>query len=218
MIYAIPVLVLYNSLFFHCGDIKDVLAKQVGHLIAGFSLIVSPYAVAEFYAGAAVGASSIDESESFEDEGERVTFTIDDSDTGFKIFGGYSFTPNIAVEGSYVNLGEFQADATGILSGTATGSAEADGYTVEAVGTLPLGNNFSVYGKVGAFIWDSETSLTFLGENIDSSDDGTDETYGLGLAYAFPGTRFGLQGEWQRYDVDGDAVDLYSAGVVLRLP
>lgn len=62
--------------------------------------------------------------------------------TSFKLLGGYSFNQNFAVEAEYVDLGSFAAVTGTDIKGNAFG--------VSAVGTIPLGEVFSLYGKVGA--------------------------------------------------------------------
>lgn len=38
--------------------------------------------------------------------------SCDDGDTGYRVFGGYKFNRNFAVEGGYVNLGTYPASGT----------------------------------------------------------------------------------------------------------
>src|SRR4051812_21373035 len=64
-----------------------------------------------FYAGASVGQSKSDCGGS--------SGSCDDKDTAYRIFGGYKFHPNIAVEGGYSPLGETSASIGGLGSVTA---------------------------------------------------------------------------------------------------
>ena len=52
-----------------------------------------------FYMGAGFGSTKIDD-DGFDD------IDFDDSDVGFKLFGGYSFNQNFAIEATYFDLGE----------------------------------------------------------------------------------------------------------------
>jgi OOP family OmpA-OmpF porin len=67
------------------------------------------------------------------------------SDTGFKLFGGYQFSPNWAVELEAVNFGKFKADSS-LLSSRVKASA----FGASVVGNYPLSSDFSVFGKLGA--------------------------------------------------------------------
>src|SRR3954454_17315325 len=89
-----------------------------------------------FYAGASVGQSKSDCGGS--------GGSCDDKDTAYRIFGGYKFHPNIAVEGGYAPLGETSASFG--ASGSVT--AEANAWDIVGVGSFPLGNNFSIFGKL----------------------------------------------------------------------
>ncbi|PRY67359.1 outer membrane beta-barrel protein [Halomonas ventosae] len=71
----------------------------------------------------------------------------DDSDIGYKIYAGYQFNPNFAVEASYVDFGKFEANAT-VVDGEPIGvSADAsiDGFGFALVGKLPIQSGFNVY-------------------------------------------------------------------------
>src|SRR3954465_5594534 len=115
-------------------------------LLAGFAA-VRPPAMAQakgnaelgFYAGPAVGQSKSDCGGS--------SGSCDDKDTAYRIFGGYKFHPKIAVEGGYSPLGETSASIGGLGSVT----AEANAWDIVGVGILPLGNNFSAFGKLGFY-------------------------------------------------------------------
>ena len=87
-------------------------------------------------------------------------------------------------------------------------TAEADGFQFAAVGSYPI-EQFSLLGKVGLFMWDAEIS-TNLGS---FDDDGTDIMFGVGGAFKFT-PQLSVRGEWERFDFDGDDVDLFSASII----
>ncbi|MES1163625.1 MAG: outer membrane beta-barrel protein, partial [Rhizobacter sp.] len=80
---------------------------------------------------------------------------------------------------------------------------------VDGVGTLPLGNNFSLLGRVGAFR--GKLKSDFAG-----SDSGTSYKVGAGVQYDFD-KNLGVRGEWERYRFDAfdskSNADMYSVGL-----
>jgi OOP family OmpA-OmpF porin len=143
--------------------------------------------------------------------------SCDDTATSFKILGGYQFNKHLAAELGYIDFGKAEARGPG---GTITLKSHA--FDLVAVGTLPIADRFSVYGKIGAYraTTDLNVSTTLLRGS--ASDDSTDLTYGVGAG--FDATRqVTLRAEWQRYsDVGGDNVggkgdvDVISLGVLFR--
>ncbi len=124
----------------------------------------------------------------------------DRSSTGGKIYGGYEFTPNVALEAGYVDLGKAES---------AAGSVRGRGVFVDAVGKVPVGQGFSVLGRLGAF---NGRGTSDLGDG----DRDTDLKYGLGVQYDFT-PQTAIRGEWERYRYDtvaGNAhTNLYSLGL-----
>ena len=113
-----------------------------------------------------------------------------DDDTAFKLFGGYQFHPNVAVEAAYGMLYD-------------KGGTEANSLEVVAVPMLPVANRLSVFGKFG-----------FAHIDVDPGDRKTELTYGVGVQYdATP--KIGLRAQWQRYDTDQE-IDFLSVGLVAR--
>ena len=165
-----------------------------------------------WYVGGAVGQTSTDLGSL--DPGSGVSgVSIDDSDTGFKVLGGYNIMKFISVEAAFVDIGQVSVDGTVPGIGTASVSAEADGISVEALGIFPFANKFEVFAKAGLYRWDGDVSVSGVGSG---SDDGTDPTYGVGFGWnAF--SRGQVRVEAERYTLDfvGD-VDMYSAGFNFR--
>ncbi|HSS66877.1 MAG TPA: outer membrane beta-barrel protein, partial [Gammaproteobacteria bacterium] len=125
---------------------------------------------AGFYVGAGGGFTTVDLCDDLRAIGAT---SCDDSDVGFKVFGGFKFNQYFAAEAGYADLGEVSASAPGV-----TATAEVDGFQVAAVGSYPI-EQVSLLAKVGIYAWDGEIS-TNVG-NFD--DDGTDIMFGLGGAF-----------------------------------
>jgi OOP family OmpA-OmpF porin len=175
------------------------------------------------YAGGSIGQSSFsnfsasDLDAALADEGITSSSSTEDSDTGWKVFIGYQFLKYLAVEGAYTSFGKATANSliTSPVSGVADTEIEASSWSVSALGILPLGESFSLFGRVGANFWDADTSVTGSAGGIPVSDsvstDGTDWVYGVGAVFNVS-ANLGIRGEWERYVLDDD-VDLYSVGV-----
>ena len=164
------------------------------------SMVLSGSVVADaFYAGAGLGRSDIDA-----DEGGS---SFDDTDISWKILGGYRFTDNIALEAAWVDLGDFSDNVYYPSPGiTAKTSIDINGLAVSGVGSLPVGESAAVFGKLGIWSWDSDSSVPALGVSPD--DDGTDVMFGIGGSYSFTNA-FSVRAEWERYKADDDDADLF---------
>jgi OmpA-OmpF porin, OOP family len=116
-----------------------------------------------------------------------------DDDTAFKLYAGFKFHPNVAVEGGWAQLYD-------------KGGTEATSLEVVAVGMFPLTPQFSLLGKLGLASVDVDSP--------DGGDTKTEPTYGIGVQFeATP--KIGVRAQWQRYDTDQE-IDLLSVGVVFR--
>lgn len=83
------------------------------------------------------------------------------SGIGLKLYGGYQFNPNFAVEGGVFGLGHID---------DVTGKVQTRGFFVDAVGLYPLGSNWSLLGSAG-----------LAAARFDSSAVGDDDSPGLKL-------------------------------------
>jgi OOP family OmpA-OmpF porin len=148
----------------------------------------------------------------------------DDRDTGGKIFGGYQFNRNFAVEGGYFDLGKFGFTANTVPLGTLTGNIKIKGVNIDLVGMLPITDKFSAFGRVG--VSRAEARDTFTGTGLvrvlmpTANKRDTNAKVGLGLQYAF-NDALGVRAEVERYRINdavgnkGD-IDLVSLGLVYR--
>jgi OOP family OmpA-OmpF porin len=131
------------------------------------------------------------------------TGACDDSDTGWKIFGGYEFNENLAVEGGYTSLGDMSNMGAGSRS-------DISGFNVAAVGKLPINEQIGVFGKAGLFRWSADNTT-------DGDRSGTDLMYGVGAEYKMT-DNISVRGEWEKFlDIETSAttnsdVSMFSAG------
>jgi len=153
------------------------------------------YADETLYVSAAVGSTDIEQSNGF---------PIDDNATAFRMAAGYGFGNDIALEASYVNLGDFTGntgfDDIGI-------NGEVDGAALSAVFTLPIAEQWSFTARAGYMAWESQLSTPSFREKRD----GQDPFYGLGLEANFT-EHFSIGGEWQRYELDDTEADVVFIG------
>lgn len=177
--------------------------RILGATLLTMGMVGNAVAANGFYAGVSVGAATVDACGS---AGALGLTACDDSDTGWKIFGGYDLTENFALEAAWADLGEMTASAPGV-----SGGIEADGVIMDIKGTLPLADQFGIFGKVGFIMWEAEGSGALSGLD----DDGTDFAYGVGAQYML-NEQFSIIGEWERFDFDSDDVDLLSAGIMMK--
>lgn len=183
-----------------------------------------------WYIGGNVGQSyaEIDEdriTSSLLDSGFTTTaFDDDEEDTGYKLFGGYQFNRNFAIEGGYFDLGEFGFTATTLPAGTLDGRIEVAGWNLDLVGVIPLTERFSAFGRLGVQYADAEDQFGGTGSvnvsNPNPEESDTNYKAGLGLQYALSRS-VGVRLEVERYRIndavgnDGD-IDLLSLGLVYR--
>jgi OOP family OmpA-OmpF porin len=173
----------------------------------------------------------------FERAGQDVvslTSSIDDSDTGIGLAGGYQLNDHFAMEFAYVDLGsvDYRATAT-VTDGVDQADADvslsnsASGPVLSAMGILPIGERFSVYGRIGLSLMTAKGTarITLNGatDKASQSSQKTDPVYGIGAEFSLS-RNFAVRLAWDRYpnvgtqDVAGDIdADLYSLGIRMGL-
>jgi OmpA-OmpF porin, OOP family len=154
-----------------------------------------------FYVGGAVGEISV--------EVDEVDF--DESDTGFKVFGGYAINPYFAVELAYFDGGT--AEET-FRAGPFSASIGVDisGLVASAVGRVPLGDSFALFGKLGFASYEGDVKLRVNGQ-VEAVESGSDEdiAYGVGAELSFGA--FALRAEYEVIDAsDGEINMLWLGG------
>ena len=187
-----------------------------------------------FYVGAGIGqfSTEIDELSLVEDgESESVPLGFDDDDTGFKVFAGYQFLTWLGAEIGYVDGGTASESYSDPDLGSLKLEADVSALTIAAVGTLPIGDMFELYGKLGMAFWEGDLAFTATGAICDElqaigescsasdSDDGEDFYYGIGAGINI-GERFNVRIEYEVFEIDPQDVDadgtFLSASAVYR--
>jgi OOP family OmpA-OmpF porin len=75
--------------------------------------------------------------------------STDQKDTAYKLFGGYQFNRNVALEGGYFNLGHNSFNALTSPAGTLAGESKVQSLNLDLVGTLPISERFSALARIG---------------------------------------------------------------------
>ena len=187
-------------------------SAQVGSAMGGFAmsglaamgLMTSVAAHAErepgFYVGAGVGSGTLD----FDDTDFTIA-GVDDSDTAFKVYAGYTFGEFISVEAAYIDAGQPTEQI-----GSFTTQFDLTAVNVSVIGHLELTETFELFGKAGlaSYDYDAETRLNGILVGIGDDND-QDVSYGFGAAYSFAGP-FEIRGEYEFIEIDTGSYDVVS--------
>lgn len=207
------------------------ISKAIGLASAAAMSLTAAHAdEAGWYGGANIGrsAATIDDARitsGLAGAGLATTLITDrDRSNAYKIYGGYQFNRYIGLEGGYFDLGKFGFTANTLPLGTLDGKIRLRGLNLDAVGTLPLSDKFSVLGRVGVNSAQARDSFVGSGAvfvaNPNPSKRDTNYKLGLGLQY-FLSDDLAMRAEVERYRVN-DAIgnkgniDMFSVGLVYR--
>jgi OmpA-OmpF porin, OOP family len=109
--------------------------------------------------------------------------TYHNSDVAWKAFGGYEFNKNVALEASYINLGSYALSNGNTI--------EPAGWGISLVGTIPLGSNVSLLGRLSEYRMRQKMNPSGV------ADDTWSPSVGVGLKYNFNPNFFG-RAEYER--------------------
>lgn len=200
-----------------------------GGLLAGHAVAADQGS----YVGFAIGQSKtkIDQGDidsAFASLGLGASTSVDDTDIGFKVYGGYQFNKNFAMEGGYTDFGKFTSHSVITSGGSGTGDGEWKGYSIDlsALGILPLSDQFSLFGRGGISLWNLDFSFTAAGPGgvgiASESKSGVSPLLGIGATFNFT-PQLALRAEFERHFSVGDSdttgksdIDLISLGLQVR--
>ena len=166
--------------------------------LALLSLAVTPVLAGEFFVGGALGQASTDVPGATSGSG----VTVDDSSTGYKVFGGYNVARYFSVEGAYVDGASVKMDAAPYSA-----SLETSGFAFRAMGVLPLREKLSLFADLGMYMWDGDATINDGFSTASGSTDGTDPVYGIGMGWqAMKNGK--VRVEIERYTTSSEGVDM----------
>lgn len=177
-----------------------------------------------WYMGGNVGISTANiDKDKITQNFTNYSYRDDEKDLGYKLFGGYQFNKNFALEGGYFDLGKFDYSLA-TSSGTLDGNIKVRGLNLDAVAILPITEDFSAFARIGANYAQSKDSFGTTGSisMSDTSPQKNDLNYkfGAGLQYAVT-EALALRLEAERYRIndavgnDGD-IDFFSIGLIYK--
>ena len=162
-----------------------------------------------FYVGAGVGSfnAQIDDINQIDD-------TIDkwnEDDTAYKVFAGFRLNRFLSFEADYINLGK---PSGSVVPGVNVDSS-VDGFAPYVIGTIPIGQHFEVFGRLGYYFYDANLrERDTLNGDVRFDEESEDLVWGGGVGVIF-GERFNLRFEYERFDLqrldDADALWLTAA-------
>ena len=180
------------------------------------------------YGGALVGYSKFsgDQSE-FEAALERTLINTgadvrnlssgtEDNDIGYQAMFGYRFLRYFAAELGLAQFGSLESTAKaeldfgdGFVPTSVKLSFSAGGPIFSAVGILPIGDKFELFGRLGYMFTSSEREFSANVDGEHSSfggakGDSQDPVYGIGFAWNINQV-YSIRGEFQKIDEIGDA-------------
>ncbi len=178
--------------------------------IATFTALASTPALAQdpaIYLGASIGEAQ------FRKTCDDVTIgKCDSSDTAYRLYGGYHFGPNLALEVGYGKFGEVLVDTP-----FASFEATLKGFDISLLPAYRISERFGIFGRFG--IYRSQLELHGFGATPgDESEHNTGLTWGAGLRFHV-GSKIAVRAEYQRLDKVGgsstgeDNVDFLSLGL-----
>ncbi len=178
-----------------------------GNLFGGSS--ESSMSEGTFYGGASAGIAKHDCIDTSYDPLSEELFRSGDGckTNGWKIFGGYKFTDNMAIEAGYYDLGEREGDhfvtSNNNKNKVGTNTGKASGIGLTGVYSQPIADDIEVFGKLGAMFWKTEGDMSYDHDDrsVNTDEDGTSVLFGLGASYNLS-DNWSIRGEWERYNVD----------------
>ncbi len=150
---------------------KNILLIALALSTTFVSAFASAQSANESYFGAALGRTKWN----FDCSGAEHCSTASAS---FKIFGGYSFSENLAIEGSYIYVNETDASDSDLKV-----AQNARGVDIAAVFKTPAKNNFLGFAKVGAAFMKGEAVAASGNFSASATQYSTQPLLGFGVLY-----------------------------------
>lgn len=181
------------------------MRRYNNYLLALMVVSAPAISIAEPYLG--IGVGSADYKINFSSLGGG---NVEDSGTGTKFYGGYSFNKYFAAEAAYYNFAEASVGAVETSPGSGTfvsAAASMKGIGVYAVGMYPVTKKFNLMAKLGKLRWDADLSVN----TSNGSNSGSDAAYAVAASYAFTKELL-VTAEWESFNTENPEVTMLSLG------
>ncbi len=172
-----------------------IYAAAISGAVATAAYSQEPTETSGFYLGGGIGQFDA-KIHNFND----VVDTVDewkDSTTAYKVYGGYRLNPYLGFELDYINLGKGSSD---VVPGNNLEN-KVDGFAPYAIGTIPIGRYFEVYGRAGWYFYNANRSYTDALDNTVKFKEDTDSFVWGGGIGANIGEKFNIRAEYERFDI-----------------
>jgi OOP family OmpA-OmpF porin len=192
-------------------------------LLAAATGVAAAPASAAGYFGLALGDNTTEDWDEVGfnlNDGSFVSADSDASDTGYRLFGGFTRDENLAFEFAYSDFGAatFDAQSSGCCfypAGPVGVAVASKGIEAAVLWRGTVSESFVVLGRLGAMQWDVDVTVHIGSDAGRAGDSGTDILYGFGVEYAMSAT-VGVRGEITRYNLDDVDLDLFSLSMLIR--
>jgi OOP family OmpA-OmpF porin len=169
------------------------------------TLLAAPFSALAggFFVGGSIGKANLNE--------DFDGLNVDTDSTSYRITAGWRFNEHFALEGGYHNFGDFEQsfDDDGT---TIDAKLSADGFLFGAIGTIPLGERFALTARAGGFFWNGAAEINGV-----SQASPEDNNLYLGAGARFNVTeRFGVTGDWTRYELESATSKVFAIGIDYR--
>ena len=145
-----------------------------------------------------------------------------DTATLYRIAGGYQFTPTFGAEISYADYGKANLGSFAVFGVPVTSDWKITGEQLSVIGAFPLGDVFSLTGKVGVAHSTIKLSANLPGNSVTLSSSSTNLAWGIGALFNINNS-FAIRAQYEDLGNVGDAattgtakVSLMSVGAMLR--
>lgn len=145
-----------------------------------------------------------------------------DTASAIRIAAGYQITPVWGIEASYSEYGAAKFSGP-LLTATINSETKLNGFAIHAIGTLPVNDAFSLFGKLGIASTSAKASGTSSNPAVVSivsaETSNTNASFGIGAQYAIT-NKVALRAQYDDFGSVGNSntgkskVTLISAGVV----
>lgn len=202
---------------------KHLIAVGIMAMTASPAFSQSSQSNTAFYMGVSAGQTKIDTGVS----GLTGTATLDESDTGYKIFGGLKLDDFWSAELQYADFGtaslkgnngdRFTFDGTQyqFTANNVNLSVKAKSLGAAIVAGYDVTKAVRPYAKLGLHRWDSDATISSSAGNASLSDSGTDPFYGIGIQFSIT-DQLAARVEAEHYKYDSEKAQLISVGVMYR--